>query len=92
VPKQRHEAVRTCTGCRDEAGKGALTRIVRRAEGGAAIDRTGRAAGRGAYVHDNPACVELARKRRSLDRALHTAIQPEIWAELAARAGSRPSP
>jgi predicted RNA-binding protein YlxR (DUF448 family) len=73
---------RTCVGCREEAGKQTLIRIVRRADGGAAIDRTGRAAGRGAYVHDDPGCVELARKRRGLDRALHTAIQPELWSEL----------
>ena len=81
-PKQRLEPVRTCVGCRQEAGKAGLIRIVRRAEGGGAIDRTGRAAGRGAYVHDDPGCVELARKKRSLDRALHTSIQPELWSEL----------
>src|ERR1700682_60824 len=62
--------------------KRGLIRIVRRADGGAAIDRTGRASGRGAYVHDDPGCLELARKKRSLDRALHTAIQAELWAEL----------
>jgi predicted RNA-binding protein YlxR (DUF448 family) len=80
--KQRHEPVRTCAGCREEAGKVGLIRIVRLAEGGAAIDRTGRATGRGAYVHDNPNCVELARKKRSLDRSLHTTIQPDLWSEL----------
>ena len=80
--KRRHEAVRTCAGCREEAGKQTLIRIVRRAEGGAVIDRTGRATGRGAYVHDDPGCLELARKKRSLERALHTAIQAELWSEL----------
>ena len=73
---------RTCVGCREEASKQTLIRIVRRAEGGAAIDRTGRATGRGAYVHDDPGCVDLARKKRSLDRSLHTTIQPELWSEL----------
>ena len=78
----RREPVRTCVGCRGEAGKHGLIRIVRRAGGGAAIDTTGRAAGRGAYLHVDPACVEMARKRRALDRALRTAIQPELWSEL----------
>ena len=73
---------RTCVGCREEASKQTLIRLVRRPEGGAALDRTGRATGRGAYVHADPGCVESARKRRSLDRALHTAIQPELWSEL----------
>ena len=83
MANQRDEAIRTCAGCREEAGKNGLIRLVRRSEGGAAVDRTGRAAGRGAYLHDDPACVELARKRRSLDRALHTTIQPDLWSELA---------
>jgi predicted RNA-binding protein YlxR (DUF448 family) len=64
------------------AGKPGLIRIVRRMEGGAAVDATGRATGRGAYLHNDPTCVELARKRRSLDRALRTSIQPELWTEL----------
>ena len=69
-------------GCRQAAGKQALIRIVRRAEGGAAVDVTGRAAGRGAYLHQAATCVESARKKRSLDRALRTTIQPELWSEL----------
>jgi predicted RNA-binding protein YlxR (DUF448 family) len=46
------------------------------------VDVTGRAVGRGAYLHRLPACVESARKKRSLDRALRTTIQPELWCEL----------
>jgi uncharacterized protein len=73
---------RTCVGCRQEAGKRGLIRLVRLPEGGAAVDRTGRATGRGAYLHDDRSCVEIARKKRSLDRALHTTVQPELWSEL----------
>ena len=82
MAKQLHKPLRTCTGCREEAGKTGLIRVVRRPEGGAAIDRTSRAAGRGAYIHNDPVCVESARKKRSLERALHTTIQPELWSEL----------
>jgi predicted RNA-binding protein YlxR (DUF448 family) len=82
MAKRLHEPARTCVGCRVEAGKAGLIRVVRRAEGGGTIDRTGHAPGRGAYVHDDPECIGLARKRRSLDRALKTAIQPELWTEL----------
>ena len=78
----RHEPVRTCVGCRGEAGKPGLIRVVRRPDGGAAIDRAGSAAGRGAYVHADPTCIDLARKRNALDRALRTTIQPELWTEL----------
>jgi predicted RNA-binding protein YlxR (DUF448 family) len=82
VNKPVHEPARTCVGCRGEAGKRGLIRVVSRAEGGAAIDSTGRAPGRGAYLHRDLACVETARKRRALDRALRTTIQPELWSAL----------
>ena len=83
VPKALREPVRTCVACRLEAGKGAMVRIVRRAEGGAAVDPTGSAAGRGAYVHREAECIEIARKRKALERALKTQVGAEIWAELA---------
>jgi uncharacterized protein len=92
VNKPVHEPARTCVGCRGEAGKRGLIRVVSRAEGGAAIDSTGRAPGRGAYLHRNLACVETARKRRALDRALRTTIQPELWSELMVVVGLSPSP
>jgi predicted RNA-binding protein YlxR (DUF448 family) len=82
MAKSRHEPVRTCVGCRGEAGKAALIRVVRRADGGAAIDPTGSAAGRGAYVHADATCIDQARKRKALDRAMKTTIQPELWAKL----------
>jgi predicted RNA-binding protein YlxR (DUF448 family) len=69
-------------GCRGEAGKAGLIRLVRRAEGGAKVDAAGRGTGRGAYLHQDSACFEMARKRRALDRALRTTIQPELWSEL----------
>ena len=81
--KQPHrEPPRTCVGCREIGAKHDLIRIVRRSGGGGAVDMTGRAAGRGAYLHRQAACLESARKKRSLDRALRTTIQPELWSEL----------
>lgn len=82
MPKRRHEPTRTCVACRQEAGKAALIRIVRRPDGSAAVDPTGHASGRGAYLHRDPACVEAARKRRQLERSLGAAVPQELWAEL----------
>ncbi len=82
MAKPPHEPLRTCVGCRGEAGKAGLIRVVRRAEGGAAIDGSGSAPGRGAYIHADATCVQLARKKKALDRALRTTIQPELWSEL----------
>ena len=78
----RRGPVRTCVACRQEAGKGDLIRIVRLPQGGVQLDRTGRLAGRGAYLHASPDCVAAARKRRALDRALGSPIPPEVWAQL----------
>jgi predicted RNA-binding protein YlxR (DUF448 family) len=80
----KRKPVRTCVGCRQEAGKLSLIRIVRRPAGGAIVDLTGHASGRGAYLHSDPVCLELARKKRALDRALNTQIQPDLWSELLA--------
>jgi predicted RNA-binding protein YlxR (DUF448 family) len=82
LPKPKHEPVRTCVASRQEAGKRAMARIVARPRG-ALDDLTGRAEGRGAYLHREAGCVEIARKRKALERSLKTQIGPEIWVELA---------
>jgi predicted RNA-binding protein YlxR (DUF448 family) len=68
--------------CRQEAGKGSLVRVVRRADGAAALDVSGRAHGRGAYLHRDPRCIEIARKKKALDKALKAVVKPEFWAEI----------
>ena len=61
--------VRTCVGCRERAAKSELLRVV--AEGGVLVpDPAGRRPGRGASVHRDPRCVDLAEKRRAFPRAL----------------------
>jgi predicted RNA-binding protein YlxR (DUF448 family) len=57
-------------------------RVVRDANGQAALDSTGRAPGRGAYLHRDPACVEIARKKKALERALRAIVGPQLWVEL----------
>ena len=76
--------VRTCVACRQEAGKAELIRVVRRPDGSVALDATGRTAGRGAYLHSAPACLQQARKRRSLDRALGVGVPASVWAQIGA--------
>ena len=87
-PKTRREPVRTCVGCREEADKRGLIRLVRGPDGTVRTDLTGRAAGRGAYLHQNAACVRQARKRRALERALKAQVPEGVWSELAGANGS----
>lgn len=71
----RHTPVRTCVGCREVLPKRALIRVVRSPEG-VRVDRTGRAPGRGAYLHDRRSCWE-AGLRGALARALRTELCEE---------------
>ena len=59
-----------------------MVRIVRRPDGTVGVDVTGRAAGRGAYLHASEACVETARKRRALDRALAASVPGDVYREV----------
>ena len=56
--------------CRSTAAKRTLHRIVRSPAGTVAYDPTGKAAGRGAYLCGQSACLDQAVRRRSIQRAL----------------------
>ena|GEM_PF-403926 len=64
------EPRRTCVVCRSTTAKRTLHRIVRSPTGTVAYDPTGKAAGRGAYLCGQPACLDQAVRRRSIQRAL----------------------
>lgn len=67
---------RTCVGCRAKAAKPALLRVVVVWDQGTAHlmpDPAGRLPGRGAAVHLDPRCVDLAENRRAFPRALRLA-------------------
>jgi predicted RNA-binding protein YlxR (DUF448 family) len=82
VRPPRTEPVRTCVGCRQRGGKRELVRVVRTPEGPIAVDQTGRAAGRGAYLHPDQACLQRAARAGSLARALRTSLDPAETARL----------
>jgi predicted RNA-binding protein YlxR (DUF448 family) len=65
------EPVRTCVGCRSRAAKTDLVRVVL-VEGQLALDLRGRLPGRGASLHPDPDCLDLAERRRAFARALRT--------------------
>jgi predicted RNA-binding protein YlxR (DUF448 family) len=59
-------------GCRSRAAKIDLLRVVA-VSGTLVADRRGRLPGRGAYVHPDLACVDLAERRKAFPRALRHA-------------------
>ena len=68
----KHIPQRTCVGCHSVLSKRDLMRIVRTADG-VRYDETGKAPGRGAYLHKNRSCWEKALKG-SLAKALRTEL------------------
>jgi predicted RNA-binding protein YlxR (DUF448 family) len=68
----KHVPQRTCVGCRTVQAKRSLIRVVRRPDG-VFVDPTGKAAGRGAYLHNLQSCWE-----RGLKGALAQALKTEL--------------
>ena len=75
---------RTCLGCRTVNAKRQLVRLVRTATGAVVVDPTGKAAGRGAYLHNRRACWEAAVVGGVLDRALKMTVTDADRAHLRA--------
>jgi uncharacterized protein len=61
--------IRTCVGCRVRAAKSDLLRVVA-VDGEIVVDVAARRPGRGAYLHLSRDCLEQARRRRAIPRAL----------------------
>ena len=75
----RKPPIRTCIACRSKSDKAAMVRFVRSVEGQVSIDVSGRAAGRGAYLCLDPACLMKAGRSRGLVRALRVELDGSAW-------------
>ena len=75
ITRRKHIPQRTCIVCREVLPKRSLIRIVRSKEG-ILIDHHGKIAGRGAYLHNQKKCWEIALKG-ALSGALKTEINDQ---------------
>lgn len=80
--RRKHVPQRTCVACREKKDKRALRRIVRTADSGVVVDKTGKRPGRGTYLCDQPLCWDKALNSSILDNALRTVVPVEDKAEL----------
>ena len=88
----RRQPQRTCVACRETRDKRALTRLVAAPDGHVRLDTSGRLAGRGAYLCEQPACWERAVGRAGvLSRALRLTLTPEDRDALLAQAPAAPA-
>ena len=65
----REPVIRTCVGCGTRAVKSDLLRVVA-VDDEVVADPSARRPGRGAYLHPRRDCLERARRRRAIPRAL----------------------
>lgn len=77
MPKQKSKRVkhipqRTCVGCREVLSKRELIRVVK-TDTGIKIDPSGKAPGRGAYIHNRQSCWQKALKGK-----LSSALRMEL--------------
>ena len=84
--KKRKVPLRRCTGCLEMKNKKELIRVVRTEDEEGAIkfllDLTGKKSGRGAYICQSTGCLEMAHKKRGLERSFQQAVPPAVYEEL----------
>lgn len=73
---------RSCVACRTRVNKFELLRLTKLVDGEQRIDIDFKRDGRGAYLCKSEACLNLAQKKRGLERALRCKVKPEIFEEL----------
>lgn len=81
-PRTRHVPERTCVACAGKEAKRQLVRLVRTPQGPVEVDITGKRAGRGAYLHRDAGCWQLALSKGRLEHHLRVKLSREERARL----------
>ena len=71
--------MRMCIACHEMKPKKEMLHIVKPKEGDAFIDFTGKAAGRGAYICDNPDCIRKLKKAKLLNKTFSMPISDDVY-------------
>lgn len=80
--KPRKVPLRKCVATNEQHPKQEMFRIVRTPEGNIIVDLTGKAKGRGAYLSKSKTAINLAKKKKVLDRHLEKEVPEAIYTEL----------
>ncbi len=81
--------LRRCVSCRELLDRQQLWRIIRLAEGGIGLDQ---GMGRSAYLCPNQVCLEEAKRRKRLQRALRCQVAETIVETLEQRLNTSADP
>lgn len=80
--KTRKIPLRKCVVTNEHFEKKQLLRVVKSPEGVVAVDLSGKANGRGAYVSKSRKVILEAKKTKVLERHLETKIPEEVYEDL----------
>ena len=80
---------RRCLATGELCPKMDLLRVVKNNEGKVFFDYSSKANGRGAYIKCSVEAIELARKKKCLDKALETNVPEEVYEALLKEANAR---
>lgn len=75
----KKKPTRKCVVTNEVFPKEELFRVVRTPSGEVILDMTGKANGRGAYVSKSEETIELARKKKVLDKSLEVNVPDEVY-------------
>ena len=74
--------LRRCVVTKQQLPKKELLRIVRSKDGNVAVDLTGKANGRGAYIKKDTEVLNIAKDKKILERTLETKIDEEVYKKI----------
>ena len=74
--------LRMCVSCREMHDKKLLLRVARNQQGQVYLDLSGKGCGRGAYICAVAECLQKARKKHSIERALQAQAEDSVWEQL----------
>ena len=77
--------LRSCVVTREKLPKQELLRVVRTPEGNVVVDDSGKMNGRGAYIKKDVTVLEMAQKKKVLERHLECNIEESVYDEIKKR-------
>lgn len=87
--KPKKIPIRKCVATNEQYPKKEMFRVVRTPNGEIEIDENGKMNGRGAYISKSKKAIEIARKKKVLDRHLEISIPDSIYDKLLEMLGDR---
>lgn len=81
----RPVGTRRCVACRLHDDKSAMVRICRAPDGNVFLDESGKADGRGLWVHATSACIDVLVKKRAVNAVLGAPLPDEVKEQLYAK-------